>query len=94
MTTRARFPLFPWCLLGAAVGLGLVEADGRIDVLRRGYRVEALRVVRERLREDERVLRIDLAGEQRAAEARARARAETSVSPTTPEAGTPARSDR
>lgn len=82
MTTRTRVALLPWCLLGAAVVLGLVEADRRIDVLRRGYRVEALRVVRERLREDERVLRIDLAGEQRAAEARQ-----------TPEAGTPARSE-
>jgi hypothetical protein len=94
MTLRPRLSVFPWALLGAAVVLGLVEADHRIDVVRRGYRVEALRVVRERLREDERVLRIDLAGEQRAAEARARVRAQAPASPETPEAGTPARSDQ
>ena len=84
---------FPWLLLAAAVGLGLKEADARIDVVRRGYRIEALRRTRDRLAEDERVLRIDLAGQQRAAEARARARARASASSNEDNAGTPARSD-
>lgn len=62
----------PWVLLAGGVALGLVQADVRIDLVRRGYRCEALRRVRDALREEERVLRIGLAGEQRAAEARSR----------------------
>jgi len=89
-----RAALTPWVLLGTAVALGLCEADARTDVVRRGYRIEALRVVHERLQEDERVLRINLAGEQRAAEARARDRARASAIPETTDAGTPARSDQ
>jgi hypothetical protein len=70
--TKSRPALGPWILLGVAVVLGLLEASARVDAVRRGYRLEALRRTRNGLREDERVLRIDLAGEQRAAEARAR----------------------
>ena len=62
----------PWILLAGGVALGLVQADVRIDLVRRGYRCEALRRVRDALREEERVLRIGLAGEQRAAEDRSR----------------------
>ncbi len=71
-TPQPRPALGPWLLLGVAVLLGLLEASSRVDAVRRGYRLEALRLTRNGLREDERVLRIDLAGEQRAAEARAR----------------------
>ena len=88
----SRPALGPWLLLGTAVALGLMEADARVDVVRRGYRIEALRRTRDRLQEDERVHRIDLAGEQRAAEARARARASTKPQDT--DAGMPARSEQ
>jgi hypothetical protein len=73
VSTKPRPSLGPWILLGVAVILGLLETSARVDAVRRGYRLEALRRTRNGLREDERVLRIDLAGEQRAAEARARA---------------------